>query len=71
MVRQSLLELRQKLEVMKKEKDAVETSLTAYEQRYRAANPPQWFLVIKETGLEPYTYLEEDLEFDTAFELAP
>ena len=39
MVRQSLLELRQKLEVMKREKDAVETSLSAYEQRYRAQHP--------------------------------
>ena len=33
MVRQSLQELRIKLEKMRKEKEAVETSLSAYEER--------------------------------------
>ena len=33
MVRQSLQELRMKLEQMRREKEAVETSLSAYEER--------------------------------------
>ena len=33
MVRQSLIELRQKLDQMKREKDAVESSLSQYEER--------------------------------------